>query len=72
MPIQFPAPGSPGWFRMAEQLANQHDVDIKRLWNVTPQVPDAQAGIAFTGPVSPTSFFTPPSPTSASSASSGG
>lgn len=68
MPLQFPAPGSPGWFRFAEQIVNQHDTDIKRLWQVIPPIPDPQCGLPFTGPLSPTLFVLP----SPSSASSGG
>ena len=71
MPLRFPDnPGSLEWFRRAEQLAEQHHVDIHRLWQVVPQVPDPQTGIAFTGPVSPTRFWTPRSSTSSMSSSS--
>lgn len=70
MPLQFPDPGSPQWFRHMQQLAEQHHVDIQRLWQVVPQIPDPQAGVPFMGPQSPTLFFTPPSLSSASSSSS--
>lgn len=68
MPLQFPANrGSFEWFRQAEQLAEQHHVDIQRLWQVVPQVPDPHTGVAFIGPISPTRFFTPSSVASSSS-----
>lgn len=63
MPLNFPpAFGSPEWFRHAEQMAEQHHVDIQRLWQHIPQVPEPQAGTPFTGPLSPTTFSTPASP----------
>ncbi len=71
MPLQFPDPGSPLWFRQAEQLAEQHHIDIQRLWQVTTQVPDPQIGMPFIGPTAPTYFFLPPSLASSSSSSSG-
>lgn len=60
MPLRFPEnPGSLEWFRRAEQLAEQHHVDIQRLWQVIPQVPDPQGGVPFMGPISPTIFANP-------------
>jgi hypothetical protein len=72
MPLRFPDnPGSIEWFRHVEQLAEQHHVDIQRLWQVIPQVPYPQAGMPFTGPASPTLFYTPGPVSSTSSSSSG-
>jgi hypothetical protein len=71
MPLQFPQSGSPGWFRYAEQIVQQHRTDLQRLWQVIPPVPDPQTGLPFTGPISPTLFWVP-SPSSGSSTSSGG
>ena len=72
MPLQFPARrGSAEWFRMAEQTAEQHHVDIQRLWQVVPQVPDPHAGVPYLGPISPTLFGTPQPASSVSSSSSG-
>lgn len=70
MALQFPPQGTPGWFRMAEQLARQHDTDIKRLWNVFPMVPDPAVGVPFTGPSTPTYFVVPVSTSSLGSQSS--
>jgi len=44
------------WFAMVEQLLMQHDVDVSRLQKTTPQIPDPEAGTAFTGPIAPTAF----------------
>ena len=72
MPLRFPEIfGSPEWFRQAEQFAEQHHVDIQRLWQVVPQVPDPHVGVPFVGPLSPTRFFTPVPVSSVSSSSSG-
>lgn len=70
MALQFPPQGTPGWFRMAEQIAHQHDTDIQRLWSLTPMVPDPVPGVPFTGPTSPDLFFVPASTSSLGSQSS--
>lgn len=61
MALQFPPRGTPGYFRFIEQTAQQHDTDIKRLWQVIPQIPDAIAGVPLTGPATPTRFAFPSS-----------
>ena len=71
MPLKFPPPGTAAWFRHAEQFAGQHHVDIQRLWQVVPQVPDPQAGIPFMGPLSPTRVANPVPSSYPSSSSSG-
>lgn len=74
MPLIFPPAGSPQWYRYYEQAVLQRHVDLQRLWQVTPQIPDPQAGLPFTLPSSPTAFFVPPAfpVSSASSSSSSG
>lgn len=70
MPLRFPEKrGSPEWFRFAQQLAEQHHVDVQRLWQVVPQIPDPQVGMPCMGPISPT-IFANPVPSSYPSASS--
>lgn len=46
------------WSRWVEQMLTQFDVDIKRLQITSPQVPDPEAGVGFTGPLDPRSFNT--------------
>ena len=36
----FPARGTEEWYAMVEQLVAEHDTDVKRLWDRTPQNPD--------------------------------
>lgn len=61
MALQFPPRGTPAYFRYVEQTVQQHDTDIKRLWQVIPQIPDQIAGVPFTGPTAPTRFAVPSS-----------
>ena len=44
------------WFAFVEQLLMQHEVDVARLQKTTPQIPDPEAGTAFTGPIAPVPF----------------
>jgi hypothetical protein len=44
------------WFAHVEALLMQFGVDIARLQKTSPQTPDPEAGVAFTGPITPTTF----------------
>lgn len=61
MALTFPPQGSPSWMRRVEQALLQNHVDIQRLWQVVPQIPDQVPGIPFTTPLDPTRFFIPSS-----------
>lgn len=66
------------WRRQVEQLLMGLVVDRDRIWKMTPQIPDPEAGAAFTGPLAPYHFVGPGrfgasgSPLSGSRAQSGG
>lgn len=47
------------WRRQVEQLLMGLAVDRDRLWKMTPQIPDPEAGVAFSGPLSPYHFVGP-------------
>ncbi len=69
MPLHFPPIDTPNWKHCVMQYLRQHHVDIQRLWRSTPQIPDLQAGIPFTGPLSPVQFSVPSSLSSRSHSS---
>lgn len=68
--LRFPPQNTPAWDRYVEQVKVQHRVDIDRLWDRIPQIPDMMAGVPLTGPINPDFPYIDPSPSSPSSMSS--
>lgn len=68
MPLIMPRGGAGTWFHSVEQSLLQDDVDIKRLWENTPSIPNPNQGVPFFGQEIATRFQLP-SPSSGSSSS---
>lgn len=47
------------WVNFVERLLSELRVDYSRLWQVLPQLPDPEAGIPYTGPLSPAPYCWP-------------